>query len=80
LLSVVTGPVAKIAIVDNGPKSDELDSLAIKYDKSYITLGTNLGIAKALNAGIEVSLSDGASHIISLDQDSTPCEGMIAER
>ena len=76
----MTGPVAKIAIVDNGPKSDELESFAIKYDTSDIMLGSDLGIAKALNAGIEVSLSGGASHIISLDQDITPCEGMIAER
>lgn len=45
---------------------------------SLVRFGRNLGIATALNVGIEAALREGCTHVLLSDQDSLPSHGMVA--
>src|SRR5688572_29837258 len=70
-----------IILVDNGSSTDIQAMLKTqaqnKKDAITILLNQkNLGIATALNQGLEYAIHKGYEHIITLDQDSLPTLGM----
>jgi rhamnosyltransferase len=72
-----------IIVVDNTDASDDR-VFEILSNNNYIEqiniirLGKNLGIAAALNIGIEAAIIAGCKHILLSDQDSLPSSGMVA--
>lgn len=81
LLRTLSSQVTQICIVDNTPQVDttvldvisRLDELPLQL----IRLGDNQGIAAALNVGIKRALSQGATHVLLSDQDSSPAPDMV---
>jgi rhamnosyltransferase len=74
--------VGQMVVVDNGSSRDtlaRLRGLCERQGLTLISLGENLGLAKAQNVGIEWSLRAGCSHVLLLDQDSIPEAGMVRE-
>ena len=61
-----------IYIVDNSLCNNEklLDELKEKRNIKYLPLYKNYGIAKGLNVGIELAISDGCKWVVTMDQDS----------
>jgi rhamnosyltransferase len=41
--------------------------------------GTNLGVAEALNQGVEIASAAGVQYVVTMDQDSTPDANMVRE-
>jgi len=65
--------VSALVIVDNGSSEDELKILRELAQSPRVTAvfnGDNLGVARALNIGIERAVARGASWVLLLDQDS----------
>jgi len=84
LLQSLSAQVDRLIIVDNSPPHNDaafnlvLQS-AISLDELYLVrLGDNLGIATALNVGIELAFSENATHILLSDQDSLPASDMVS--
>lgn len=72
-ISTFSGYLDKLFLVDNTPagKSVNHASLLQQFPNAVIlSTGKNLGIAKALNLGIEAALKDNASWLLTMDQDS----------
>ncbi|MEQ1438357.1 glycosyltransferase family 2 protein [Fontimonas sp. SYSU GA230001] len=71
---------ARVVIVDNGsrtePALDTLDGTE-RTRVHLLKLGRNLGLAAALNRGIEAAAALGATTSLLLDHDSTPTPGMV---
>ena len=83
LLVALAHQTSRILVVDNTPIEDRrvadlLNELAVPTIE-LIRLGANLGIAKALNVGIERSIQAGATHVLLSDQDSLPASNMVEE-
>lgn len=82
LLIALSSQVTWIWVVDNTPQADMcVEDMLSGIDVPnlrLIRLGENLGIAKALNVGIEAALAAGASHLLLSDQDSLPQADMVA--
>lgn len=81
LLTSLVPQVAHVLVVDNSPESD-ITVLSLCAELGFpaidlIRLGSNLGIAKALNVGIEAAKSAGATHVLLSDQDSEPACDMV---
>lgn len=79
LLDAVLPQVAGLTMVHNGahPPSPDVEVPAdVAFD--VVTLGSNLGIARAQNEGITRALAAGASHVLLFDQDSEPAPDMVA--
>lgn len=76
--------VGKVLIVDNTPASDAnadevLASAIANIDAlDVVRLGKNLGIATALNAGIEHARAQSFDFVLLSDQDSHPDPAMVA--
>lgn len=74
----------EVLLVDNTPAQDDVLYAAVQNTLSGVTncrivrLGSNVGIASALNVGIDVALAEGFDYILSSDQDSLPTTGMVA--
>jgi rhamnosyltransferase len=79
LLASVLPQVAAVIVVHNGsdppvsPKPRAPDA-----DLRVVTLGKNLGVARAQNEGVRRAIASGASHVLLLDQDSEPAPDMVA--
>jgi len=73
LLASLEGQVDSVLAIDNTPGSalpgSELFS-GIGSHVTYLPLGSNKGIAEAQNIGIRMSMKNGYSHVLLLDQDS----------
>ena len=75
--------VSHIVIVDNTPKNDDrlseqIIGARLSLDRVFIArLGDNLGIATALNIGIEIARGEGAYFVVLSDQDSLPSKDMV---
>lgn len=72
-----------VIIVDNTPNDDrrveDYLNLAGKGESiKLVRLGSNLGIARALNVGIDLAVGEGATHVLLSDQDSLPAAGMVS--
>ncbi len=79
-LSGVLRQARRAIIVDNGSNEAELQALRDFARHPRVTLvanGANLGVARALNIGIELAISDGFAWVLLLDQDSTVDEDMV---
>jgi rhamnosyltransferase len=83
LLKRLAPQVDRICIVDNSAsENDSAFRLACSANVdlerlSLLRLGENLGIARALNLGIEMAASEGANLVLLSDQDSLPAENMV---
>lgn len=80
LLQSVTGQVDAVAVVDNTPQPDpEALRLLDRCSESiqYLSMGGNIGIASAQNAGIRHCIAAACSHVLLLDQDSALPERMV---
>lgn len=79
LVADLAGQVAHIVIVDNG--SRDADALSAAYQQApTVTVsaqGSNLGIAAAQNAGVELARRGGAGFVIYFDQDSAIPAGFV---
>jgi len=71
--------VELIYAVDNsaGPCA-WIESLTGNGKVRYLPNGENLGIAKALNIGAQAALTDRFDYLLTMDQDSSATEGMVA--
>jgi rhamnosyltransferase len=83
MLNAITGQVDVAIIVDNSSFEREQIrqhvSEVMGRDGSLITLDENVGIGAAQNLGINTLLEKGATHVLLLDQDSVPSQGMVHE-
>lgn len=79
LLHVLTRAVGTVVVVDNGSPSLD-DRRLVRQFPSLIfkKLVANQGIAVAQNVGISVAKARDASHVLFLDQDSVPEDGMVS--
>jgi rhamnosyltransferase len=69
----ICGQVYKVYVIDNTPGGSEVFKNGNLLDKSnieLITLGENVGIARAQNIGIQKAIEDGADFIWLSDQDT----------
>lgn len=81
LLVALEPQVAHVLVVDNTPADDlrvesVLHGLALPQVE-LVRLGSNLGIARALNVGIANAMQAGATHVLLSDQDSLPALDMV---
>ena len=83
LLDVLLAQTEGVLVVDNTPADDRrVETLyaALPHDAlRLIRIGGNLGIARALNMGIDAALAAEATHVLLSDQDSLPAPDMVAE-
>jgi len=83
LLSSLGTQSFKVVIVDNTESIEDsitpnVVESGVGIDKFHIIrLGENLGIAKALNVGIQWAIDQGASLVLLSDQDSLPEHDMV---
>ena len=81
LLETLLAQTTGVLVVDNTAEDDRrVESLYAEFPQKalqLIRLGSNFGIAHALNVGIDVALSAGATHVLLSDQDSLPAPDMV---
>ncbi len=84
LVEALSSQVNSVIVVDNTPTQNDivweiLDGFTTNSSElKIIRFGTNMGIAAALNAGIQVAFNEGFSHVLLSDQDSLPTRGMVS--
>ncbi len=66
-----------IVLVDNGGNVDPRDVGADGAIPYFQRMERNVGIGAALNAGIAIARTIGATHVLLMDQDSVPRPGML---
>jgi len=79
-LAALASQVERILVIDNGSSEQTLEpieSAARRVDATVVRLGANLGIAHALNKGLELALEQGFRWLATFDQDSRATPGMI---
>lgn len=75
--------VTEIIIVDNTPAENDnlweiLRDRVDTYPLRILRLGKNLGVATAINVGIDVAIIENFSHVLLSDQDSLPFPKMVS--
>ncbi|MBV8741049.1 MAG: glycosyltransferase family 2 protein, partial [Sinobacteraceae bacterium] len=73
--------VGKVLVVDNGSDEDSLAAIRhalARIDGVLMSMGGNVGIGAALNAGLRFAQQQGFAWLATFDQDSRVTEGMIA--
>jgi len=77
---VVAAQVDRVFAIDNTEEPDPalVEALCTIPGLTYTALGDNLGIAAALNRGIEQIRTAGYTWALTMDQDSTPDPGMVS--
>lgn len=84
LVEAYTQQGADVLVVDNTPADDDcawsyLDHLCMPNSSiRLVRCGRNLGVAAALNIGIETALSEDFDYTLLSDQDSVPDPGMLS--
>lgn len=79
LLLALDPQVDRILVVDNGsPNYLEAQSTSVNDHTTWLSMGENLGVAKAQNIGIAWARNQGATHVLLLDQDSLPFPDMVS--
>jgi rhamnosyltransferase len=79
-LETAARQVSAVVVVDNGnPASRVRDLVRRSYVPgcTLLSMETNVGVAAAQNAGLRQALSAGADHVLLLDDDSVPGDGMV---
>ncbi|AWB85790.1 glycosyltransferase [Mycetocola zhujimingii] len=71
--------VGRVIVVDDGsgPDFDDTLSAVAAMGAEVIRLPENLGIAHALNAGLDEARSGGADFVVTFDQDSSVQDGFV---
>jgi rhamnosyltransferase len=79
-LQAISRQVRKVIIYDNGSTNIEsISDLAAQFPNIFVICGgTNVGIAAALNRLAEAALLEGASTLLTLDQDSVCASNMVS--
>lgn len=77
LLVSLAPQVAGGVVINNGQSLPLTNAQLLEYGFHCQHLGHNAGIAAALNQGIQWCQAQGATHIISFDQDSEPAADMV---
>jgi rhamnosyltransferase len=84
LLKSLLKQVDEILVVDNTPARDDrvYEAVANFLEMSAmrlrcVRLGQNMGVATALNVGIEAAVYGGFDYVLLSDQDSAPAPGMV---
>ena len=75
VLALIGPQVAATIVVDNDHRPRFIPEAE---DLHFVSLGGNLGIAKAQNEGIRLAEKLGATHVLLMDQDSLPEPNMVA--
>jgi len=78
LLISTTSQVDSIFSIDNASKNPVLLPNSL-HNIEQICLPNNIGIAAAQNIGIELAKSRSGTHVIFMDQDSTPAPNMVSK-
>jgi len=82
-LLVATVPqVDAMVIIDNGASADTFDNFRSHVESGKVVIlkqSRNIGVAAAFNCGIIWARNKGFSHVLLLDQDSEPTEGMVSD-
>lgn len=79
MLELLVTQVGLVVIVDNASENqDEIGALLQGYNLIFLSNNQNTGIAAAQNRGIAYCLQHGSSHVLLLDQDSTPAPNMVS--
>lgn len=68
---------ARCVVVDNTERARTADALGLDDAVVYLPNGANLGIATAINQGVEWLLAAGFGHALVFDQDSEPSEQLV---
>jgi rhamnosyltransferase len=82
VLAAARPQVERLVVVDNGSSPETVQwlvDLARIQNFHVLPLGRNLGIASAHNAGIAWAREKRSTHVLLLDQDSTPEQRMVEE-
>ncbi|MBL0354505.1 MAG: glycosyltransferase family 2 protein [Dechloromonas sp.] len=83
LLRSLLAQVTRVIVVDNTPGDENplLDTLLAAQGTpercQLVRLRENLGIARAINVGLDIALAAGADFILLSDQDSLPADDMV---
>ena len=79
LLDAVLPQVRDVLLIDNGSRTAQLDWLRALSDPRLrlVELGSNKGIAAAMNVGIARARNAGCTHLLLLDHDSVPASTMV---
>jgi rhamnosyltransferase len=72
-IGAVRPQVDAMVIVDNASPAISVDGAVL------LRQPTNIGLAAAQNIGIDWARGNGHTHVLILDQDSVPAQGMVAE-
>lgn len=80
-VAAFSAQLPRVFAVDNteAPDAGFVAQLAAFGNVEHVPLGGNLGIAAALNRGIERAAAEGFMWTLTMDQDSTPTYDMITE-
>jgi rhamnosyltransferase len=81
LLDAVLPQVNDVRLIDNGSAPQALAWLrGVRNPQvQLVELGSNKGIAAAMNVGIASARAGGCSHVLLLDHDSVPAPSMVDE-
>jgi rhamnosyltransferase len=74
VLATIRPQVTSTIVVDNDHRPC---FVPVAEDIHFVSLGNNLGIAKAQNEGIRLAEKLGATHVLLMDQDSLPEPDMV---
>lgn len=80
LVSVLLPQVSNLIVVDNGSDQPIAELIGVHTQGmifSLLELNENLGVAAAQNRGIQWARARNCSHVVTLDQDSTPSPDMV---
>jgi rhamnosyltransferase len=80
--AALASQVGKVLVVDNGSTAETLgpvEAAAQRVGATVVRMGSNLGIATALNAGLAMARKEGFRWLATFDQDSQCTPGMIEE-
>ncbi|MFA6230642.1 MAG: glycosyltransferase family 2 protein [Rhodanobacter sp.] len=81
LIAAISAQTAAVVLVDNASAGDWHDGIGRALSAAggaLLRQGENIGLAAAQNIGIDWARAHGYSHVLLLDQDSEPTEGMVA--
>lgn len=76
VLAAVAPQVGRIVVVDNG--RDFLAAPGVAKQAEVIRMPHNVGVAAALNAGLQSASANAAAAFLFLDQDSVPAPDMVS--
>ena len=79
VLAALEPQVQRIIVVDNhSPQHETLQAITqVQSSAQFLPLEANMGVAHALNIGIEAALSQHAQFVLLMDQDSIATKGMV---